>query len=196
LRDAHRALAAKLHRETGSDVRLSLYDEPGGVETGPGNRVVYDLERNEAWFGAARVDGHALRWDLEEEPRGGALLSREVSVGPDWLMRCDRVDFPPGGVAYSHTHPGPGIRCLLHGRIRIESEGETREYGPLEPWFESGPEPVFAAASESEETAFVRVMLLPSAWAGKRTISYVDPGDADKPRTQRATVLLERPLEP
>ena len=179
--------------------RLSLYDEPGGVATGPGNRVVYDLERNEAWFGAAGVERHALRWELEEGEAAadsGALLSREVEPGAGWLMRCDRVDFPPGGVAYRHRHPGPGIRCLLRGRIRIETEGETREYGPLEPWFESGPEPVFAAAAEDEETAFVRVMLLPPEWAGRRTISYVDPADAEKPMTQRATVFLERPLGP
>jgi quercetin dioxygenase-like cupin family protein len=175
-------------------LRLSLYDERGGVETGPGNRVVFDVVRGEARFGAARVGGHALRWELEDEAGGGALLSREVEPGADWLMRCDRVDFPPGGVAYRHTHPGPGVRCLLHGRIRIESAGETHEYGPLEPWFESGPEPVFAAAAEDEKTAFVRVMLLPPQWAGKRTISYVDPADADKPKTQRATVFLDEPL--
>jgi quercetin dioxygenase-like cupin family protein len=175
-------------------VRLSLYDEPGGVETGPGNRVVYDLGANEAWFGAAQVGGRALRFELEEAEHGGAVLSHEVEPGEDWLMRCDRVDFPPGGVAYRHTHPGPGIRCLLHGRIRIESEGETHEYGPLEPWFESGPDPVFAAASPDGETAFVRVMLLPPEWAGKRTISYVDPADGSKPKTQRATVFLEEPL--
>ena len=173
---------------------MSLHDEPGGVETGPGNRVVYELARNEAWFGAAQVGGHALRFELEEAPREDALLSAAVDPGADWLMRCDRVDFPPGGVAYRHTHPGPGIRCLLHGRIRIESEGDVGEYGPLEPWFESGPEPVFAAAAEQEETAFVRVMLLPPDWAGRRTISYVDPTDAEKPKTQRATVFLEEPL--
>jgi quercetin dioxygenase-like cupin family protein len=171
-----------------------LYDEPGGVETGPGSRVVYDVARNEARFGAAVVESHALRWELEADAGDAALLSREVDPGPDWLMRCDRVDFPPGGVAYRHTHPGPGIRVLLRGRIRIESEGETHEYGPLEPWFESGPEPVFAAAAEEEETAFVRVMLLPPEWAGKRTISYVDPADVEKPKTQSATVFLERPL--
>jgi quercetin dioxygenase-like cupin family protein len=175
-------------------VYLALYDEPGRVETGPGNRVVYDLERNEAWFGSARVEGHALRWELEDEAGEGTLLSCEVDPGPNWLMRCDRVDFPPGGVACRHTHPGPGIRCLLHGRIRIESKGETHEYGPLEPWFRSAPEPVFAAAAEDEETAFVRVMLLPPEWAGKRTISYVDPADAEKPKTQLVTVFLDEPL--
>jgi len=70
------------------------------------------------------------------------------------------------------------------------------EYGPFESWYEAGPEPVFAAASETEETAFVRVMLLPREWEGKRTIRYVDPEDEDKPKLQRATILLEAPVEP
>ena len=38
-------------------------------------------------------------------------------------MRCDRIDFPPGGIAYTHTHPGPGIRYLLHGELDIHTEG-------------------------------------------------------------------------
>ena len=62
-------------------------------------------------------------------------------------------------------------------------------------WFESGPEPVFAAASASEETAFVRVLILPREWAGKRTIRYVNEEDEDKPKTQRATVFLDEPIE-
>ena len=37
-------------------------------------------------------------------------------------------------------------------------------------------------------------MLLPVEWAGKRTISYVDPADAEKPKTQRATIFLEQPV--
>jgi hypothetical protein len=179
-------------------VHLSLYSEPGGVETEAGNRVVYDLPRNQAFFGAAEVPGPALRFELEDGAGPGALLSAEVGLDPreGWLMRCDRVDFPPGGIAYRHTHPGPGIRCLLHGRIRIESGGEAHTYGPLEPWFESGPEPVLATTSISEESAFVRVMLLPREWEGKRTIRYVDPAEAERPKTQRATVFLEEPIAP
>ena len=179
-------------------MRLSLYSEPGGAETGPGNRIVYDLARDEAHFGAARVDGHALRFELEHEPAPESLLSArvELDAATAWLMRCDRVDFPPGGVAYLHTHPGPGIRCLLAGRIRIASGGEEREFGPLEAWFESGREPVFAAASETEESSFVRVMLLPREWAGRRTIRYVDPADEEKPKTQRARVFLDEPIDP
>ena len=33
-------------------------------ETEAGPRVVYDLEQNEAWLGAARVDGPALVWEV------------------------------------------------------------------------------------------------------------------------------------
>jgi hypothetical protein len=173
---------------------LALHDIPNGVETGPGSRVVYDVERNEAQFGAAQVSGRALVWEIGGGTEGAAL-SAEVDLAPgEWLVRCDRVDFPPAGIAYRHTHPGPGIRCLLHGSIRIESGGETHEYGPFEPWFESGPEPVLAVASADEETAFVRVMLLPREWEGKRTIRYVDAADDAKPRLQRATVFFDLPL--
>jgi quercetin dioxygenase-like cupin family protein len=143
-------------------------------------------------------DGTDLHWELLEDAPADALLTATVELDPavEWLMRLDRVDFPPGGIAYRHTHPGPGIRCLLFGTIRIESGGETHEYGAFEPWFESGPEPVFAAASTTEPTAFVRAMLLPEEWRGKRTIRYVDPADEDKPKLQRATVFLEQPISP
>jgi quercetin dioxygenase-like cupin family protein len=176
---------------------LALYERREGVETGPGKRVVYDVERGSAHFGEASVEGHALVWELDEPAGGDALLTAEVALddGSEWLMRCDRVDFPPGGVAYRHTHPGPGIRCLLHGSIQIESGGETHTFGPFEPWFESGPEPVLATASADEETAFVRVMLLPAEWAGRRTIRYVDPADEEKPKLQRATVFFDEPID-
>jgi quercetin dioxygenase-like cupin family protein len=177
-------------------LRFSLYDERDGVEPVPGNRVVYDVARNDAGFGDHQVDGRGLVWELAEYGGEGALLSTQVELDPTtvWLMRCDRVDFPPGGVAHRHTHPGPGIRCLLHGSIRIETGGEANEYGPFQAWFESGPEPVLATASPAEETAFVRVLLLPREWEGKRTIAYVDPADEDKPKLQRATVFLERQI--
>jgi quercetin dioxygenase-like cupin family protein len=155
---------------------------PDGVETEAGARVVYDVAQDEAHFGAARVDGDALVWEFDRPAEG------------EWLVRCDRVDFPPGGVAYTHTHPGPGLRVLLEGRIRIDTQGESHEYGPFEWWYETGPDPVFAAASETEPTAFVRVLVLPAEWAGKRTIAYVDPADEGKPKPQRARVYFERPL--
>jgi quercetin dioxygenase-like cupin family protein len=139
-------------------------------------------------------DGTTLVWELLDEAPADAILAAPVEVEEGWLMRCDRVEFPPGGVAYRHTHPGPGIRYLVRGSLAVEAGGETRVYRAGEAWFESGPEPVLATASATEETAFVRVLLLPPEWAGKRTIRYVDPADEAKPKRQRATVYLERPI--
>lgn len=162
-------------------MKLVLSRQAHGAE----NAVAHELD-----------DGTTLHWELLDDAPPDAMLAADVDLGPgvDRLLRLDRVDFPPGGVAYRHTHPGPGIRCLLFGSIRIESGGETHDYGPFEPWFESGPEPVFAAASTTEPSAFVRAMLLPEEWRGKRTIRYVDPADEEKPKLQRARVYFEQRL--
>jgi hypothetical protein len=178
-------------------VILALYEHERGVEVLPGNRVVYDLARGEARLGAARVEGPALVFELSEYGGAGAKLAAEVRLDPrlEWLMRCDRVDFPPGSVAYRHVHPGPGIRRLLFGELRVEGPEGVRTYGPAGAWFEDADYPVVATASPTEETAFVRVMLLPREWAGRRTIRYLDAADEEKPKLQRATVLLEVPLE-
>jgi quercetin dioxygenase-like cupin family protein len=165
-------------------LRLSLTVHAAGASADGPNVVVHGLE-----------DGRALRWELGDEAPPGALLSSEVLLDDgEWLMRCDRVDFEPGGVAYRHTHPGPGIRFLLIGRITIDSLGEEHALGPGEAWFERGPDPVLATTAADEPSAFVRVLVLPAEWAGRRTIRYVDPADADKPKTQRATIFLEQPV--
>jgi len=162
---------------------LVLTEHREGVETLAGNRVVYDLERNEAHFGAEGVDGYALVWELAGDPGPG-----------EWVLRCDRVDFPPGGIAYRHVHPGPGIRRILHGELTIDRGGEAHTYRSGESWLEEADDPVLATASPTEETAFVRVMLLPAEWAGRRTIRYLDPADDERPKLQRATVFLEEPV--
>jgi quercetin dioxygenase-like cupin family protein len=177
-------------------MRLSLYEHQGGVETVDGARIVYDVARDEAFFGAATVTGHALVWQLEPdavEP-ADARLSHPVALDPvgDWILRCDRVDFPKGGIAYLHTHPGPGIRYLLRGELEVHTEGSSTVFSRGGAWFESGPEPVLAVGSQHEETAFVRVLLLPAEWESKRTIRYLDLADEAKPKLQRATVYFDR----
>jgi quercetin dioxygenase-like cupin family protein len=177
-------------------LRLSLTEHADGVSADGPNRVVYDVAADAAYAAPAHVQGRALVWELAEAEPAGTLLSVEVALDPstDWLMRCDRVDFGPGGIAYRHTHPGPGTRYLLFGEITIDSEGAQHTYGPGEPWFERGPDPVLATTAADEPSAFVRVLLLPVEFAGQRTIRYVDPADAEKPKTQRATIFLEQPV--
>lgn len=175
---------------------LSLTDHPNGVAIEALNRVVYDVAANTAHFGGGSVAGHALVFHVDDAPAADPVLSVELGFtpSPGWLIRCDRIDFPPGGIAYQHTHPGPGIRCQLFGEISITSVGQTTSYGPMQAWFESGPDPVYAAASTTETSAFVRLLVLPGEWAGARTIRYVDPADEDKPKLQKATVFGEELL--
>lgn len=186
---------------------LALYEPPAGLVTEAWSQVVYDVERDVAHLGPARVQGPALVWTLGAEGQDFVAQSHEVlepalrvevELDPrqDWVVRCDRIDFPPGGVAHRHVHPGPGIRRLLHGELTIDSPDGVHTYRAGEAWFEGAEHPVLATASASEETAFVRVLLLPAEWAGKRTIRYLDPADEEKPKLQRATVLLEEPLSP
>lgn len=188
-----------------------VYVVDGGVDVSADGTHAR-LGANEAWqgggacqFTAGAEGALAWRWELVPadrvaDPRGDAAgvlkLAREVQLetGERYLMRCDRVDFPLGGVAYTHTHRGPGIRVLLRGGFRVETGGHTIRVGPGEPWFESGPEPVYAAASDSELTSFVRVLVLPAELQGQSSIRYVRPEDRDKPRTQRYTVFVDAPI--
>ncbi len=148
-----------------------------------------------------------LRWELVpvEAPAGEApgadsrLAAAHAVELPDpggYLMRLDRVDFPPGGIAYLHTHRGPGIRCLLAGEIRVEVNGAAHALKPGEAWFEAGPDPVLAHAAEREPTSFARVMILPRELKGKSSIRYVRAEDHDKPKTQRYQVFCDEFITP
>ncbi len=189
-----------------------LYCHRGSFETGEGVRCAEDS----AWYGASEVhltagpDGAVIwRWELAPEDseairvQGDGVTSTEnlsapldwPDPGSDWIMRCDSVKFPIGGNALTHTHQGPGIRCLRQGQIRIDTRGKSTHYLPGQAWFEPGPDPVFAQASELECTRFVRVMILPADLRGKSSIQYVNPEDLEKPKSQRYTGYVDEPIE-
>ncbi len=109
------------------------------------------------------------------------------------LLRGDSVAFPPGGCAYLHRHQGPGIRCLLHGGIRIDTKGHSTSYGPGGAWFESGPEPVFAQAGEAP-TRFIRVMILPMAYLARSSVEYLNEDDKAKPKSQSYKIFVDMPI--
>jgi hypothetical protein len=133
---------------------------------------------------------------LRAAPRCESSQKLAVDVllddGFDWLMRCDLVGFPKGGVAYTHIHQGPGIRYCLEGGIRIESDGAAHAYGPGEAWFESGAAPVLAPTSSESETSFLRCFILPRCSKGRSSIRYVKPEDMSRPKPQRYKILGER----
>ena len=162
------------------------------------------LAANSAWHGAvpceiaAGNDGATLlRWELLPAASAAAdapTLAHAVELADPggYLMRCDRVDFPLAGIAYTHTHGGPGIRCLLTGELRVNvSNVVVHAIKPGEAWFEAGPDPVLAHASEREPTSFARVMILPRELKGKTSIRYVRAEDQDKPKTQRYQLFCD-----
>jgi len=137
----------------------------------------------------------ALLFELVGEADADATLATEVDVPGDRLMRCDRVDFPADGVAFLHTHQGPGIRRLVLGAFRVEMGGCSLEIPLGGAWFEGGPAPVYAEVVGAEPAAFVRVMVLPAELIGQPSIQYVNDEDREKPKSQRYTVLVDEPIE-
>ena len=143
------------------------------------------------------TDGSPANVLAGEGVRSSVRLSAPLWALPEGelLLRGDSVAFPPGGCAFTHVHQGPGIRCLIEGGIRIDTQGRSTAYGPGGAWFESGPEPVFAQAAADRSSRFIRVMILPRALLGKSSIRYVDAADKDKPRSQSYKIFVDAPIE-
>jgi quercetin dioxygenase-like cupin family protein len=190
-----------------------LYVRAGAVTVrGPGGAT--GVKADAAWHAASACEVAAgtagaalLRWELA---RGGAgagvgtgatsrlLLEHAIALDPaaPYLMRCDRVDFAPGGVALPHRHRGGGIRCLLAGTLDVSVGGEpARRMTPGSAWFESGREPVLAVAAPDAPTSFIRVSILPRELLGKSSIVYVDPADAARGRPRKYTVHVDAPID-
>ncbi|WP_321968934.1 hypothetical protein [Paraburkholderia tropica] len=170
-----------------------------------------------AWLGGAPVallaDGLAgarvWRWELSAPEAPGERLALlrsapgsssvckldeqvELDDRQSWLLRCDKVAFPPGGIAHTHVHQGPGIRCVLHGEITIETQGRVNVHKPGAAWLELGYEPVLAPTTESEATTFIRCFVLPQACRGRSSIRYVHAEDAGLAKPQRYHIFGER----
>ncbi|MGC1357457.1 MAG: hypothetical protein WA851_17040 [Xanthobacteraceae bacterium] len=195
---------------------LSLPARPYMIYVVHGSIAVADrLSRSDEGFGgedAARIKGGPegatlWRWEFAADgspaatPTGSSVVSREkftarLDVLPQGalLLRGDSVAFPPGGCAYLHRHQGPGIRCLLDGGIRIDTHGRSTSYGPGSPWFENGPEPVFAQATD-RPTRFIRTMILPMTYLARSSVEYLREEDKAKPKTQSYKIYADMPMK-
>lgn len=194
---------------------LPLPAQPRMIFVVHGSMTIGDsgLHDDDGWSGEGAVrliagaGGATIwRWELAAgdastvAAAGTGIISREklsarLEALPQGalLLRGDTVAFPPGGCAYLHRHQGPGIRCLLEGGIRIDTHGHSTSYGPGSPWYESGPDPVFAQAAD-RPTRFIRVMILPVSYMGKSSVEYLRDEDKDKPRTQKYKIYADMPI--
>lgn len=79
--------------------------------------------------------------------------------------------------------------------ILVNNE-QSQVIGPMQAWFERGPDAVYAATDVNLPTAFARVMVLPRALLGvKSSISYVKAEDQGKPKAQRYQVFIDESVD-
>lgn len=137
---------------------------------------------------------HLLRSAPQTESELKLKSTLDLDDRYTWLMRCDTVTFPPGGVAHTHLHQGPGIRITRSGEITIHTEGTSEAHGPGSAWAEKGVVPVLAPTTTESPTVFVRCFLLPKHCRGASSIRFVHDEDRRKVNTQSYRVLMERTI--
>ncbi len=83
-----------------------------------------------------------------------------------WLFRLDSIIENRGSTGL-HSHPGSGIRCMIDGQIRIESDkGESSENSrPGDAWYEEGSYPLVSTSDPGNYATFLRGMVLPPEYA-------------------------------
>ncbi len=122
------------------------------------------------------------RWELvrTEDPNnlawGEGVTSRlrmsrrirmfELVPTSKWLFRLDCI-YNNRGSTGLHSHPGSGIRCLLRGHLRVESDkGESSDNRlPGDCWYEEGSYPLISTSDPGETADFLRGMVLPPEYA-------------------------------
>ncbi len=187
----------------------------GGIASGGSSYAEDDgFVSTDALSVQAGAEGATLwRWELASpelpwavrNARSKLRLASEVDltiIADALLIRLDSVAFPPDGTAMLHVHQGPGIRCLKDGSIRIDTDGHSAYYGLGSPWFELGPEPVFAQGAMDRPSRFVRCSILPWALLGASSICGDHVGRLNALRafstaarvTQSSTWSLIRPI--
>lgn len=191
-----------------NDYRISLYRRHLTPETpfvpGPGHHAI--------WLSAGHVnvddaaieigEGVSCAGPVRAEGPDAELLHFAVTGGKpanaddpimcerfSWdtehaILRLDQVSFPPHACAWRHTHPGPGIRCLIRGELEIRTDHGVQMMRRGDAWYEPANNPVQATAG-AQDAAFVRAMILPLEYHGEPTLRLVDPDDASRPRLQQ-----------
>ena len=148
--------------------------------------------------GAAVLRYELIRGTAPAGSDAKVLLEHAIDLDPraEYLMRANRVDSAPGGVALPHRHRGGGIRCLIAGALEVTvGDAPARGVTPGGAWFESGREPVLAVASKDEDTSFIRVAILPREIRGRTSIMYVNPADAERGRPRTYTIFVDEPID-
>ena len=133
------------------------------MEAGPDGAVVWrwELVRAEEPNNLAWGDGIASRLRMSRRIRMFELVPTSK-----WLFRLDCI-FNNRGSTGLHSHPGSGIRCMLEGHLRVESDkgesSDNRLTGDC--WYEEGSYPLISTSDPGETADFLRGMVLPPEYS-------------------------------
>ena len=104
-----------------------------------------------------------------------AIKMFEMYPTTRWLFRLDEIlNFE--GTTGLHSHPGSGIRCLLTGALRTESEKNENGYSSTrgDVWYEEGAYPLVTTVDAGLKSSFLRGLILPPEYVGlKDTASWI-----------------------
>jgi hypothetical protein len=142
----------------GADEALYCKDN-SAVEAGPDGAIIWrwELVRTEEANNLAWGDGVTSRLRMARRIRMFELVPTSK-----YLFRLDSIRNNRGSTGL-HSHPGSGIRCMLDGHLRVESDkGESSDNSLTgDCWYEEGSYPLISTSDEGETANFLRGMVLP-----------------------------------
>jgi hypothetical protein len=177
----HDDLAPGATADPGVEAQHSIVYVAAGSATVNGETLEDDAStyfEDYATIDAGEQGATIWRWELvpAADPlhllRGEGVTSRlrmsrgvkmfELVPTSKWLFRLDCIQGFQGTTGL-HSHPGSGIRCLLDGHLRAESdkgeESDNRTRGDV--WYEEGSYPLVSTVDPGIKTTFLRGMVLP-----------------------------------
>jgi hypothetical protein len=129
------------------------------VEAGPEGAIIWrwELVRTDDPNNIAWGDGVASRLRMSRRIRMFELVPTSK-----YLFRLDAINNNQGSTGL-HSHPGSGIRCMLKGHLRVESDkGESSDnWLTGDCWYEEGSYPLISTSDPGERADFLRGMVLP-----------------------------------
>ncbi len=143
-----------MERDTAAYARDTLH-----IKAGPLGAKVWrwELVRASEANNLATGEGVASRLKMSRHIRMFELVPTSK-----WLFRLDSIIENQGSTGL-HSHPGSGIRCMIEGQIRIESDkGECADNNlPGDAWYEEGSYPLVSTTDPGNKATFLRGMVLP-----------------------------------
>lgn len=133
------------------------------IEAGPEGAALWrwELVRTDDPNNLAWGDGISSRLRMSRRIRMFELVPTSK-----WLFRLDSIYNNQGSTGL-HSHPGSGIRCMLKGHLRVESDkGESSDNSLTgDCWYEEGSYPLISTSYPGETADFLRGMVLPPEYA-------------------------------